>query len=297
LAEKFISKIMIGSGQLGASVVLALNAMSLACVAPVESTGYKEKEALALDCSREILDRLGPMDVVIAFDNSLSSLNPAGIDVDGDGIVGVFRDSTYTDRDDSWLGLQVAVAREVIQDTFNHDIRFSIVTFAGQSLAARERPSTRAVGSRDAKIRAGMTGDAAVLESALDDVIDGGNRGSANFYAGMRRANQSLIESEDPERKSRKVVLFISNTPGPTFRSNSGLIEGTISDHVALAVREAKRHNIIYNTFGLTERSNSWIGLSLGLIAHFTGGSYHAVGDPGVLYCHLVSSMAPASSA
>ena len=47
-------------------------------------------------------------DVVIAIDRSASTRNPTGIDLDGDGVIGEFRRSTYTDRDDSVLAAQLA---------------------------------------------------------------------------------------------------------------------------------------------------------------------------------------------
>lgn len=294
MAERFLAKIVIGGGGLEAFLTLAVAAMLLSCTTPVESTREDEgavKEAKVLDCSPESLGRLGPLDVAIAIDNSLSTQHPTGIDVDGDGTVGAVRASVFTDRGDSWLGAQVAAARPLIQNTSDYDVRFSIITYSGHPFLSRRKRSTRAVGPRDARIQAQMTDDVAALESALDGVMNAGSDGSASFYAGMRRASQSLIESEDPERESRKVVLFMSDTPGPVFHEDGKLVGG-LSARMAMATREATRHGIVFNTFGLTEQSDAWRGFTLGLMAPSTGGSYHVVDDPQQLYCHLVDALA-----
>jgi hypothetical protein len=298
LTERFLAKIVFGSCGSGACFTLAVAALLMGCATPVDSgdEGDEQREAKVLDCSPESLGRLGPLDVAIAIDNSLSTQHPAGFDVDGDGTVGAVRASIFTDRDDSWLGAQIAAARPLIQDTSDRDVRFSIVTYSGYPFLSRRRRNTRAVGDRDAKMRAQMTDDVAELESALDAVMNAGSDGSANFYAGMRRASQSLIESKDPERESRKVVLFMSDTPGPIFHEGGNLVGG-LSARMASAVREAKRNSIVFNSFGLTERSDAWRGFSLGLIAPPTGGTYHVVDDPRELYCHLVDALALAPKA
>ncbi|MBW2292192.1 MAG: VWA domain-containing protein [Deltaproteobacteria bacterium] len=279
MAERFLAKIEFGSCGSGACFTLAVAALLMGCATPVDSTrdeGDEEdqkREAKVLDCSPESLGRLGPVDVAIAIDNSLSTQHPAGFDVDGDGTVGAVRASIFTDRDDSWLGAQIAAARPLIQNTSDRDVRFSIVTYSGYPFLSHRRRNTRAVGDRDAMIRAQMTDDVAELESALDAVMNAGSDGSANFYAGMRRAR-----------------------PGPIFHEGGNLVGG-LSARMASAVREAKRNNIVFNTFGLTEQSDAWRGFSLGLIARPTGGTYHVVDDPRELYCHLVDALALAAKA
>ncbi len=55
----------------------------------------------------------------------------------------------------------------------------------------------------------------------------------------------------------------------------------------------ARRHRIVFNTFGLSPDSSQWRDQALGQIAGATGGTYHAIQDPRQLYCHLASSLLP----
>jgi hypothetical protein len=88
----------------------------------------------------------------------------------------------------------------------------------------------------------------------------------------------------------------MSDTPGPVFHEDGKLVGG-LSARMAMATREAQRHGIVFNTFGLTEQSDAWRGFTLGLIAPSTGGSYHVVDNPQQLYCHLVDALALAPRA
>ena len=302
MLRNLIARIVIGGGGSRLWFCLAIAVVLCGCATPVESTEEKpgeSEEPMVLDCSPESLGRLGSLDVAIAIDNSLSTQHPTGYDADGDGTVGVIktaftdrRDSSrvLTDRGDSWLGAQIAAVRPLIQNALAYDVRFSITTLSGQPFFSHRRRSTWAVGDRDARTLAAMTDDVAVLEKALDKIVRAGSDGSASFYAGMRRANQSLIESTDRDQKRRKIVLFISDAPGPLFRTSDGLIRGA-SARVAAATRDAKRNQIVFNTFGLTEKSPEWSDFSLSLIGSMTGGTYSAVEDPRELYCHLVDSL------
>ncbi|MCP5044444.1 MAG: hypothetical protein GY944_25725 [bacterium] len=270
-----------------ARLALVATVMSFGCATPAEDA---EPEARAPDCSRESLSRLGPLDAVFAFDNSLSSQKPSGIDADGDGIVGVHVHSEFTDPEDSLLGAMVASARTLIRNTADLDARFSIVTFAGLPFSRPGRP-TFAVGNRDARISVAMTDDTQALETGLDEVIRIGSRGVENLYAGMRRANQSLIESEDFEQQRDKVALFLSDSAGPIFKKHGKPIHGAISAGMGLAVREARRNDIVIHSFGTASEAKRWRRLSLGLIGPETGGTYHAIEDPSELYCHLVDAL------
>ncbi len=258
------------------------------CASSPDTEGVEEVP-VPLNCSVESLNALGPSDIVFAFDNSLSSQHPSGFDIDGDGTVGEIRSSVFTDRGDSWLGVEVEAARKLIRNTAALDIRFSILTFSGFPFFSQRGLSSLAVGSRDAKERARLSRSRASLESALDQIMTLGSDGSANFYAGARRANQVLIEAKNQKR--RKIVMYLSDTPGPLFLELGKPLRGGIGADVARATREAERNDIAFNTFGVTQKSGAWSGYTLGLIAQMTGGTYHAAIDPTRLYCHLVDSL------
>lgn len=294
MTKNFLAEVV--NHSLATCFALATTTVLIGCATPTESVDDTEPAAKIPVCSPESLASLDVLDVAIAIDNSLSTQHPPGYDVDGDGIVGKLENSIFSDRDDSWLGVQVGAARLLIQNSSDADVRFSIVTFSGYPFFTHRKRSTRAVGNRDARIVWEMTDDVMALNVALDQVMQDGSNGSASFYAGVRRANQSLIESRDPERAGRRIALFISDTPGPIFRRKSVAIRA-ISARMAAATREAERNDIAINTFGLGEESAQWHALSLGLIAQETGGSYRAVEDPQQLYCHLVDSLVPAPNA
>lgn len=276
-----------------ASVTVAISvvAMSLGCVSPVEAP---MKEMTPPECSPASLLGLGTLDVAIAIDNSLTTQVPSGIDVDGDGIVGVLESSVYTDHDDSLLGLQLTAIRKLIHETRNHDIKYSILTYSGFPLNPSRMRDSRAVHRLNARTLVKMTDDPTRLEAALSQIERDSSRGSSQFYAGLRRASESLIEAKDRERKSKKMVLFLADRPGWLSHADGRIVKNRINAKTAVAVEEAKKNNITFNTFGLTEISVDWERVSLGLVAAMTGGTYHAIDSPEQLYCHLVDALLPA---
>jgi hypothetical protein len=276
---------------------LGVVAIATGCASPVPPSPAQDvvHDADVLDCSADLLGDLGPLDVAVAIDTSISSLGPSGVDIDGDGSIGVIDGSAYTDLGDSRLSAHVAALRSLVHNASEHDIRFSIVTFSRSNVGASTvQRSSGVVSNREARIRSPLSSDLANLDSALDEVLEDGAKGSTNFYAGMRGANRSLIESEDPGRESRKVVLFMSDSPETTRLEVDGTIK-KYDERMARAARQALRHQIVFNTFGLSADSANWRRRSLGQIAGATSGSYHGVEDPRRLYCHLASSLASAA--
>lgn len=269
-------------------VAIALVTMSLACVTPVEEPPV---ERAPLECSPESLFRLGTLDVAIAIDNSITTQVPSGIDVDGDGVVGILRESIYTDRDDSLLGVQLTAIRKLIRDTEPHDVKYSILTYSGFPIESHQSRNSRAVRRLDARTLVEKTNNQERLEAALGVIERDSSRGSSQIYAGLRRATESLIKPRDRERESRKVVLFISDTPGWISYENGRVAENQINAKIAVAVREAEDLQIVFNTFGLTQDSVDWDRVTIGLVAAMTGGRYHAIDEPEHLYCHLVDSL------
>jgi len=268
-------------------------AMLVGCAAPPVKPAHNiVKDADVLDCSADILADLGPLDVAVAMDTSISSMNPSGVDIDGDGSVGTIKRSRFTDPGDSHLSAQVSALRSLVRSAADHDIRFSIVTFSGSTdITLAQKREMLLVPNRDARIHVSLSADTAVLESALDEVLEDGSGGLTNFYAGMAGANRSLLEVEGATPGRRKVVLFMSDSPVTSRLDVDGSIKKT-DVRMAHAARQALRHRIIFNTFGLSEKSGAWRRESIGRIAGATAGNYHVVEDPRQLYCHLMSSLA-----
>jgi hypothetical protein len=261
------------------------------------------------------LDGCGPrgpevtqgLDVAIAIDTSGSTADPSGSDIDGDGIVGEFRDGVMTDRADSLLAAQVAGIKSVVADSGLRDLRVSIVSFSG-----KDRFDDPASAERfpDAILRGALTSDTRELEIALDRVLEGGSRGTSNFAAAMRRSLEALGVgwSRAPDDGRRRVVLLLADSPapvlpGPTqylYRTPEGDPHGPIvrtDPHMAVAARRAIRSQVVFKTFGLGEAADADPPHMLSLVAGATGGRYRAVKDPTELHCNLMSALMPLRTA
>lgn len=273
------------------ALVLAMATTAVSCLAPGPRVDEVSGDDFhGPDCCSELFNTLGPLDVAIVIDTSYSSVDPSGIDVDRDGIVGRLVQSTYTDPDDSQLAAIVASVLRLLEEAADHDIHFSLLTFSGRSVSIEQQPQ-RGILNRDARILVELTDDISEVAAGLDLVLKGGSRGTSNYFAGMQGATRSLVETKDRERVSRRVALFISDSPAPLI---SGVEDNFFSTHDArlkTSARKAIRHRISYNTFGLSEDASKWRRRPLGLIAGATGGTYHAVQDASQLYCHLVDSL------
>ena len=275
---------------------IALLTATEGCLAPVAEKDNVVDALVEDSCSMESLRDVGPLDVAIAIDNSFSTRNPSGIDLDGDGIVGKVVESRFTDRDDSKLQVELAAAARLIKLAESADVRFSIVSYSGPSSAPTITPTNRVVLKLDARVHAELTQDVVELAKGLVEIEEHGSKGTSNFVAGLRRATRTLIEGADDERASQKLILFISDSAAPVLRQVDG--QDTLKDfRLAEAAHHANDHEVAVNTFGLSEESEKWRLEALGLIAGATGGDYHVVKDPNQLYCHLASALVTASAA
>lgn len=267
----------------------AMAAIVVGCSTPVPPA--EQIQVSAPNCSPEIFDSIGPLDVALAIDTSQSTIDPSGFDVDGDGIVGAVIESYYTDIDDSALAAIVKSVNHLLERSAGHDIRFSLITFSGRMTPTQE-PPRRVIMKRDAVIRIPLTGNTAELTAGLDAVLQRGSKGMSNYFAGMRRATRSLLETTDRERASRRLVLFISDSPTPLLRrvGNVGVFQMR-DTRLQSSAREAIRERVVFNTFALSKDAMAWRMQPIAMIASATGGTYHAVEDASQLYCHLVSSL------
>lgn len=260
------------------------------CAAPVPEFENIEREEDVIDCSPTALMDIGPLDVVIAIDTSFSTLDPSGADVDGDGVVGIVSESQYTDRDDSKLSAIVAGVRKLVLSSARSDVRFSLVTFAGANGVSRKNKTHRVISTRSSQTRSELTADPEALNKALDGILERGARGTTDFYAAMRRSNRTLIDGADPEEPRKKIVLLISDAKSSSLRD----LDRKIKVHDArlqAAAHMSIDNDIMINTFAVHENAGDWRREPVGLIAGATGGRYHVVDDPEVLFCHLASAL------
>jgi hypothetical protein len=269
-----------------AVVVLTL----IGCAAPNSRLANVVGDTDVGACDLGVFDALGRLDVAIVIDTSQSTRRPTEFDIDRDGFTYKFQRNTAIDRGDSWLAAEIAGARSLIRKAQGHDIRFSIITFAGPNVQRTVGLSQLNGSRRDSRMRIKLTDDAEKLDSTLTAVFEAGSDGKTIFFGGMQRAIRSLVQSRDPTR--RKVVLFMSDAGRPNgLQFNGDLLK--IDPRMKFAATVARNHGIVFHTFGLSPDSRRWRDESLGQIPGATGGTYHPIEDPRQLHCHLADALLP----
>jgi hypothetical protein len=253
------------------------------------------------ECSLRGLEVGRGLDVAIAIDTSGSTADPSGSDIDGDGTVGELRGGMMTDRGDSLLAAQVAGIKSVISEGSLRDLRLSIVSFSGE-----DRFDDPASPERfpEAILRVELTSDSQELEAALDRVLKGGSRGTANFAAALRRSLEALGVGwrRAPADGRRRVVLLLADSPtpvrpGPTqyfYRTLERVPHGPVvhtDPRMALAAKRAIRSHVVISTFGLGGAADADPPHALSRVAGATGGGYRAVKDLTRLHCYLIRAL------
>lgn len=276
----------------------------VACAAPAPAppdTGALLPPPLAERCGNgqdpiEIL----AADVAIVIDRSTSTRNPSGIDLDGDGSIGEFRRSQYTDRGDSMLAAELAAVVRLVDVARLGGMRFAIVSYSGRDDYPLENSVNQWVDRRDARIEAELTDDVAALSNALARVGRRGSDGSTSFAPAMKLAVRSLRpgESEQPPRLRR--VLLLADSPTPVRLAPGRL---RIGRHIArddprmqMEARRAIEAGVRFHTFGIGLAAETEPPFALAQIAGATGGIYRAVPDPRQLYCQLLAALGPGES-
>ncbi len=229
-------------------------------------------------------------DVVIAIDRSRSTLNPTGLDIDGDGTIGEFQRSEYTDRGDSMLAAELAAVQRLIDVARLGGMRFAIVSYSGRKDYPLEDSVTQRVDRRDARLESALTDDLGALEAAVARVGSRGSDGASSFAPAMRLAVRSLT-GDDPAGARRRRVLFLADTPTPV---RFAPMERIARDDWRMEV-EAERaiaKGISFHSFGIGDAAQAGSGgHALAQIAGATGGTYRAVPDPRNLYCQLLAAL------
>lgn len=261
-------------------------ALALACA------GTPEVAPLDTSTCQTPPTSLGPLDVAIAIDTSRSVARMSGADADGNGIVGRMERSQYTDPGDSLLALQVAATRSLLRATAGSEVRFAIVTFAGDGRSPNFRPPQRVVRPGEAALQAGLTRDVNQLDAALHRVLARGPYGNTNFAAGMRTAVRSLLGPEGAPKapQVRRLVLFLSDATHPVIIDEErkvSIIDPIMQDVARIAIRE----RIAFDTFGLGQASSALAPHTLTQIAGATGGHFTPVRQPEALHCQMLSSL------
>jgi hypothetical protein len=240
------------------------------------------------------------LSVAVAIDTSAATGDPTHADINSNGVVGEVRGGgapifggELTDQGDSVLSATVVAVRSMIRGVANHERRFAVVSFSGQSegdLPPQMRGRKRS--RPDAILQTGLTGDVSQLEKSLSRILESGSEGVTKFAPAMQLAVEALREGDAGGTPGRKLVLFISDSPTPILgQRNRKLIrvEPEIQT-VALAAIEEK---VLIHTFGVSTAANAATPHTLSRIAGATSGRYRPVSDMMALACMLVESLSP----
>jgi hypothetical protein len=242
-------------------------------------------------------DERGPIeilaaDVVIAIDRSTSTRNPTGIDIDGNGQVGEFRDSRFTDAGDSLLAAELSAVERLIELARLGGMRFAIVSYSGRASFPLEDSTTPYVDHRDARIEAELTDDPAALQAAVAQVARRGSDGASSFVPAMRLAVRSLsVPGDENQPPRRRRVLFLADTPTPVRYAPMDRIAYD-DPRMQLEAQRAIASGVSFHSFGIGEAALTPDGPhALAEIAGATGGTYRAVPDPRNLYCQMLAAL------
>jgi hypothetical protein len=229
-------------------------------------------------------------DVVIAIDRSTSTRSPTGIDIDGNGRIGEFRHSEYTDRGDSWLAAELAAVRRLIDVARLGGMRFAIVSYSGRQDFPLEDSVTQRVDRRDARLEVDLTDDLPSLEAAVERVASRGSDGASSFAPAMRLAVRSLNAAEGDRGARRRRVLFLSDSPTPVRYAPMDAIAYD-DPRMEVEARRAIASGVSFHSFGIGDAAGTGSTHALAQIAGATGGTYRAVPDPRGLYCQMLAAL------
>jgi hypothetical protein len=241
-------------------------------------------------------DEPGPIeilaaDVVIAIDRSTSTRNPTGLDLDGDGVIGEFRESRFTDTGDSLLAAEVSAVERLIEVARLGGMRFAIVSYSGRDSFPLEDSMSPYVDHRDARVDAELTDDRAALEAAVARVAQRGSDGASSFWPAMRLAVRSLRSPDESQPQRRRRVLFLADTPWPLRYAPMDRIAYD-DPRMEIEARRALASGVSFHSIGIGEAALSPDGPhALAQIAGATGGTYRVVPDPRNLYCQMLAAL------
>lgn len=238
-------------------------------------------------------DAASDFDVMLVIDISASTKVASGVDVDGDGHVGLnpqlellppgayAEDVLSTDPDDSVLAAQIAAARMLLENLDPRRVRVGLISFGGEvdpQTGERLRPD-----QKDAWVEVPFTHDYERVRRALVGVLARGARGATNFAAGVRLAITELAGlpgAQSAPRDARKVVLFLTDGT-PTLPIGKGNVADRGDVEAAVnAARLAHKAGILINTYALGPGALNY-PIALTEMARVTLGQYTPVQNPG----------------
>jgi hypothetical protein len=239
-------------------------------------------------------DRPAAYDVMLAIDISKSTRVASGVDVDGDGVVGVNPamellppgtfppDVLSTDPGDTILAAEVAAGRALLDSLDPRRVRVGLLSFGGEVdplTGQRLR-----VDQQDAWLEVPLGSDFDAVRRALDAILVRGPSGATNFGAGVRLALRELAglsgSSSRPRPEAKKIVLFLTDGV-PTLPIGTGAVSDAGDTEAAVAAAQvAHEAGITINTYALGPTALTY-PIALTETVRVTLGTYTPVQNPG----------------
>jgi Mg-chelatase subunit ChlD len=245
-------------------------------------------------------DQPADFDVILIVDVSGSTKVASGVDVDGDGEVGIdpmfelVPPGTYppglrnTDPQDSILAAEIAAAEALISALDSDRVRVGVISFSGET-----NPLTGhrvRFDQQDAWVEVPLSGDYERVRQALRSILARGPHGGTNFAAGIRLAVTELAgltgSQSVPRPRAKKVVLFLTDGL-PSFPIGSGAVSDPGDTEAALnAARLAHKAGVTVNTYALGPSALT-NPIAATEIARITLGTFMPVQNPGNIISFL----------
>ncbi len=239
-------------------------------------------------------DRPLDYDVIIVIDVSQSTKAASGVDVDGDGVVGVNPrnellppgtfppDVLSTDPEDTVLHAEIAAARALLDSLDPRRVHVALASFSGEvDPVTGERAS---LDQQDAWLEVALSADFDHVRGALGAILARGSHGATNFAAGVRLGVRELAglsgAQSQARRQAKKVMLFLTDGV-PTFPIGKA-VESDPGDKEAAvqAAQLAHEAGIVINTYALGAEALA-LPVAVTEMARVTLGSYTPVQNPG----------------
>jgi len=239
-------------------------------------------------------------DVMVVFDVSGSTKSASGVDVDGDGTVGInphlelLDPGAYppevlsTDPDDTILAAEVRAAEVLLSTLDPERVRVGVISFSGEMNPVTGRRASH--DQQDSWLEVPLTADFGQVRRALPGILARGPHGGTNFAAGIRLAITELAglsgARSQPREGAKKVILFLTDGL-PTFPFQSGSTADPGDTEAALtAARLAHKAGITINTYALGPNALT-NPIAATEVARITLGTYMPVQNPGDIISFL----------
>jgi hypothetical protein len=238
-------------------------------------------------------------DIAILIDTSGSTRAPAGVDINGNGIVGTKSNTrlvisifgvvqdTLSDPGDNVLAAEVLAAQKLISQLDPRSTRIALISFSGDYL-----PGTGHAGNQtflanpatpDAYLEQPLTNNFRIARVALNQIKRDGPHGGTNIASGIRLAIQELTglarSGSTPRPRAQKVILLLTDGI-PTFPVGSATISDPEDIRAAVSsATVAGRFGIKVHSFALGREALSE-PYTVKEVARVTGGRFTPVEDP-----------------